>query len=47
MPQARFNMVRGLLALALSALACGALAQTYPAKPVRLIVTYPPAEAPT
>ncbi|HTN27758.1 MAG TPA: tripartite tricarboxylate transporter substrate binding protein [Burkholderiales bacterium] len=42
MPQARFNMVRGLLALALSALACGALAQTYPAKPVRLIVTYPP-----
>ena len=42
MPQARFNMMRGLLALVLSALACGALAQAYPAKPVRLIVTYPP-----
>ena len=42
MPQAWFNMVRALLALALSALACGALAQAYPAKPVRLIVTYPP-----
>ncbi len=42
MPQARFNMVRALLALALSAFACGALAQAYPAKPVRLIVTYPP-----
>jgi tripartite-type tricarboxylate transporter receptor subunit TctC len=42
MPQARFNMGCALLALALSALACGALAQAYPAKPVRLIVTYPP-----
>jgi tripartite-type tricarboxylate transporter receptor subunit TctC len=34
--------MRALLALALSALTCGALAQAYPAKPVRLIVTYPP-----
>ena len=42
MPQARFNRMRALLALALSALTCGALAQAYPAKPVRLIVTYPP-----
>ena len=42
MPQARFNGMRALLALALSVLACGALAQAYPAKPVRLIVTYPP-----
>ena len=42
MPQARFNRMRALLALVLSALACGALAQAYPAKPVRLIVTYPP-----
>ena len=42
MPQAAWKVTRGLLALALSAFACGVLAQAYPAKPVRLIVTYPP-----
>ena len=42
MPQAGWKVRRGLLALALAAFACGVLAQAYPAKPVRLIVTYPP-----
>jgi tripartite-type tricarboxylate transporter receptor subunit TctC len=42
MLQAGRKVSRGLLALALSAFACGVLAQAYPAKPVRLIVTYPP-----
>jgi tripartite-type tricarboxylate transporter receptor subunit TctC len=42
MPQAGSKVTRGLLAVALSAFACGVFAQAYPAKPVRLIVTYPP-----
>ena len=42
MPQAGWKVTRGVLAVALAAFACSALAQAYPAKPVRLIVTYPP-----
>src|SRR5258706_11555668 len=43
MLQAKARANRRLLWLMLSAFLCGpAIAQTYPAKPVRLIVTYPP-----
>ena len=42
MPQAGTRTVRMLLGLALAVACSLALAQAYPAKPVRLIVTYPP-----
>jgi tripartite-type tricarboxylate transporter receptor subunit TctC len=36
------NLVRGAAALALAALTSGAVAQDYPAKPIRLLIPFPP-----
>ena len=36
------SLLRSTLALMLSALACNALAQTYPSKPIRMVVPWPP-----
>ena len=36
------NFVRGAAALALAALTAGAVAQEYPARPIRLLIPFPP-----